>query len=179
MGIWYGVQPAWWAPLERDARHRFGDDLRHAYGRGRLTYRLNGLDVIGEPVPAPVTVRFFDEPPYPAFGQRPRDFPRVYAKAGAASKHRHGADDALCLWQPYDPEERRWTSSKGLLDLFEIVRTHLFMEHWWRLTGGDDGGEWLIEDAPHGLPGSSTWAPSSSSRPRRRRAVGRGPRPPL
>ncbi|MFK0235392.1 hypothetical protein [Streptomyces vinaceus] len=175
MGIWYGIRPRWWAPLERDARHRFGDDLRHSYGKGRLTYRLSGLDVFGEPTPVPVTVCFFDEPCYPTFGQRPQDFPRIYAKLGAASKHRYSTDGALCLWYPYDPEERRWTSPKGLLHLFEIVRTHLFLEHYWRLTGG----EWLVEDAPHGLPGGNAWVPASSARPRRRRAAGRGPRPPL
>ncbi|WP_405442551.1 hypothetical protein OG373_34815 [Streptomyces avidinii] len=122
---------------------------------------------------------FFDEPCYPTFGQRPQGFPRVYANPGTASKRRYSTDGAMCRWYPYDPEERRWTSPKGLLHLFEIVRTHLFLEHCWRLTGGENGGEWLIEYAPHGLPRSSTWVPASSSRPRRRRAAGREPRPPL
>jgi len=122
MPLWYGAQPAWWAPLERDARRHFGDSLQHTYDRGTLTF-----------------------------------------------------DDALCLWYPLDPEERRWTSSKGLLDLIETVRTHLFLEHYWRLTGGEQGGQWLVEDAPHGML-ESAWR--SSRRHRRRTAAGPGPRPP-
>ncbi|MFH8564630.1 hypothetical protein [Streptomyces sp. NPDC017988] len=121
-----------------------------------------------------MTIRFFESPPYATYGQKPEDFPRVHAKPGAASKHRYADDDALCLWYPYDPVEHRWTSDKGLLDLIEIVRRHLFLEHYWRLTGGVHGGRWLVEDAPHGLPGSGAWR---SSRPQRRRAVGHGHRP--
>ncbi len=78
-------------------------------------------------------------------------FPHVHAKPGAASKHRYPGDDALCLWNPRDPPDRRWTSDKGLLDLIEIVRRHLFLENYWRATGGHRGGQWLVEDAPHGL----------------------------
>ncbi|MGW7406816.1 hypothetical protein ACWGI9_24365 [Streptomyces sp. NPDC054833] len=176
MPEWYGVQPVWWAPLERDARLHFGDALRRTYRRDSLTYLLSGLDVIGEQDPVDVRIRFYKDPPYKTYGQRPRDFPRVHAKPGAPSKHRYSNDDALCLWHPLDPEERRWTSSRGLLDLIEIVRTHLFLEHYWRLTGGEQGGWWLVEDAPHGMPGSG--ACRSSQRHRRRTAAGPGPRPP-
>ncbi|MGI3200604.1 hypothetical protein ACRJ4W_23030 [Streptomyces sp. GLT-R25] len=147
MSVWYRAQPVWWAPLERDARRHFGDALRHTYHRDSPAYDLAGLDVIGEPDPLDVRIRFYKEPPYLTYGQRPEDFPRVHAKPGVPSKHRHSFDDALCLWYPLDPEERRWTSSKGLLDLIEIVRTHLFLEHYWRLTGGESGGQWLVEDA--------------------------------
>jgi hypothetical protein len=174
MPVWYGVQPAWWAPLERDARRRFGSALLHTYHRGSLTYELSGLDVIGEPAPVNVKVRFYENPPYATSGQGPRDFPRVHAKPGASSKHRYSDDGALCLWHPLDPEERRWTSAKGLLDLIEIIRTHLFLEHYWRLTGGEHGGRWLVEDAPHGMPGSGAWR--SSRRDRRRATNGPGPR---
>ncbi|MGX1471494.1 UNVERIFIED_CONTAM: hypothetical protein RKD50_000302 [Streptomyces canus] len=58
MPLWYGAQPAWWAPLERDARRQFGDALRHSYRRDSLTYELTGLDVIGEPDPIDVRIRF-------------------------------------------------------------------------------------------------------------------------
>jgi hypothetical protein len=139
-----------------------------------LTYELSGLDVIGEPAPVNVKVRFYENPPYATYGQGPRDFPRVHAKPGASSKHRYSDDGALCLWHPLDPEERRWTSAKGLLDLIEIIRTHLFLEHYWRLTGGEHGGRWLVEDAPHGMPGSGAWR--SSRRDRRRATNGPGPR---
>ncbi|WP_225858943.1 hypothetical protein [Streptomyces albicerus] len=176
MPVWYGAQPAWWAPLERDARRRFGSALRHTYRRDSLTYELTGLDVIGEPDPIDVNISFYKEPPYLTYGLKPQDFPRVHAKPRAPSKHRYSEDDALCLWHPLDPEERRWTSSKGLLDLIEIVRTHLFLEHYWRLTGGEHGGQWLVEDAPHGMPGSGAWR--SSRRQRQQVAGGRGPRPP-
>ncbi|MEV4032311.1 hypothetical protein [Streptomyces umbrinus] len=176
MSVWYGAQPVWWAPLERDARRHFGDALRHTYRRDSLTYELTGLDVIGEPDPVDVRIRFYKEPPYLTYSQRAEDFPRVHAKPGVPSKHRYSFDDALCLWYPLDPEERRWTSSKGLLDLIEIVRTHLFLEHYWRLTGGEPDGQWLTEDAPHGIPGSDVCR--SSRRHKRRTAVGPGPRQP-
>jgi hypothetical protein len=66
------------------------------------------------------------------------------------SLHRFG-DNALCLWQPRDPPERRWTSKLGLLTLIELIRRHLFLELHWRKTGGQRCGVWLLEDAPHGL----------------------------
>jgi hypothetical protein len=116
-----------------------------------LTYELTGLDVIGEPDPVDIRIRFYTDPPYPTYGQRPEDFPRVHAKPGARSKHRYSFDDALCLWFPLDPDERRWTSSRGLLDLIEI-RTHLFLEHYWRLTGGESGGQWLFASIIHESP---------------------------
>lgn len=171
--MWYGVQPAWWAPLERDARLLFGSGLRHQYRPGALTYYLDGLDVIGEPHPVAVSIRFFEAPPYATYGQDPADFPRVHAMRGLASKHRYPDDDALCLWFPGDPVANRWTSSKGLLDLIEVVRTHLFLEHYWRITGGDHGGHWLVDDKPHGFPGGSVWRGSLRRTPR----AGRGRRP--
>ncbi|KAA0930766.1 hypothetical protein FGF04_29025 [Streptomyces apricus] len=141
-----------------------------------MTYDLTGLDVTGESDAIDVRIRFYADPPYPTYGQKPEDFPRVHAKPGASSKHRHLPDDALCLWYPLDPAERRWTSSRGLLDLIEIVRTHLFLEHYWRLTGGESSGQWLIEDAPHGMPESGAWR--SSRRHKRRTAAGPGLRQP-
>jgi hypothetical protein len=93
MPLWYGAQPAWWAPLERDARRQFGDALRHSYRRDSLTYELTGLDVIGEPDPIDVRIRFHADPPYSTYGQRPEDFPRVHAKPGVPSKHRYRFDE--------------------------------------------------------------------------------------
>ncbi|MFI5494536.1 hypothetical protein [Actinoplanes sp. NPDC051859] len=98
-----------------------------------------------------MTIRFYAKPPYGTYGLPPEDFPRVFAKPGATSKHRYPRDDALCLWQPHDPPDARWTSSKGLLDLIEVARRHLFLENHWRETGGPNGGEWVLPDAPHGL----------------------------
>jgi hypothetical protein len=150
---WYGATLAWWAPLEREARHRFGPTLQYKYGRGTLTYVVEGLGVIGDSDPVTMTIRFYAKPPYDTYGLPPEDFPRVFAKPGATSKHRYPDDDALCLWHPHDPPDARWTSSKGLLDLIEIAHQHLFLENHWRETGGPDGGEWVLPDAPHGLDG--------------------------
>ncbi|MET0522405.1 MAG: hypothetical protein ABW156_10610 [Jiangellaceae bacterium] len=94
---------------------------------------------------------YYADPPYPTYGLPAQDFPKVFAKPGATSKHRYRHDDSLCLWQPQDPTESRWTSDKGLLDLIEITRRHLVLENYWRETGGEHGGIWVLPDAPHGL----------------------------
>jgi hypothetical protein len=171
---WCGATLAWWAPLDRDARHRFGPTLRHEYGYGKLTYYVDRLEVIGDPEPVDVEIRFYAEPSYDTYGLPPQDFPRVHAKSGASSKHRYGWDDALCLWQPDDPADERWTSDKGLLDLIEIIRRYLFLENYWRDTGGHHGGEWILEEAPHGLSrgGGTAWRS-----PRPPKEVGRRRRP--
>jgi len=145
MGWWYGATPEWCLPLERDARRRFGPLITWRYERDRLTYWIRELEIAGDTDLVTLEIRFYRKPLYPMWGQRPEDFPRVFAKPGERSKHRH-IDDALCLWYPYDPPERRWTSDKGLLDLIEISRRHLFMEAYWR-----DKKVWLLDDAPHGL----------------------------
>lgn len=142
---WYGERAAWWMPFERDSRRRYGPALQHTYGPGRLAYLLDGLDVIGDRKPVTVVVLFYAAPPYPCYGQEPQDFPRVYAKLGASSPHRH-PDGALCLWYPWDPPDRRWHSDNGLADLIAITRRHLFLENHWRTTD-----QWVIEDAPHGI----------------------------
>jgi hypothetical protein len=152
---WYGTRAAWWAPLERDARRRFGPALRHRIGPPRiwhrddprtLAYFVGGLEVIGEPAPVDVEIRFHAEPPYDTYGLLAQDYPHVFAKTGARSIHRL-QDGSLCLFAPFDPPERRWTSDKGLLDLIELTRQHLFYEVCWRVDR-----KWPAEDAPHGLP---------------------------
>ena len=60
-------------------------------------------------------------------------------------------DDALCLYHPDDPPERRWTAADGLVSLFNIVVNHLFCELRWRNSGGPDGGVWPLDEAPHGF----------------------------
>ncbi|WP_143226971.1 hypothetical protein [Actinomadura mexicana] len=97
-----------------------------------------------------MSIEFFADPPYTTYGQPPEDHPRVWAKTGASSPHRN-PDGSLCLWYPLDSESRRWTSDKGLLDLIWIVQRHLFLENYWRMSGGHRGGKWILEDAPHGL----------------------------
>lgn len=155
MTSWYATDAAWWAPLERDARRRLGPVLRRRYGPARLwhhhdlrmlTYFVDGLEVVGDPDPVDVEIRFHAAPPYDTFGLPAGDYPRVFAKAGVTSKHRY-PDGSLCLWTPWDPPRRRWTAEKGLLELIELTRQHLFLENYWRRFQ-----VWLVEDSPHGLP---------------------------
>lgn len=181
MTWWYGRSPARSVPFERDARRRFGPTLRRTCRigcvnhptcirclHGHLKYELIGLEVIGDPEPVDVTIQFSEVACYETFGLPPEDFPLVYAKPGASSPHRHPGG-ALCLWHPHDPRTKRWTHDKGLLDLIEITRRHLFMENHYRETN-----EWLLDDAPHGLTGkekSSPWRP-----PKQRLTSGAGRR---
>lgn len=67
------------------------------------------------------------------------------------SKHRMPEDDALCLWFPWDPPERRWISTDGLVVLLDLVTDHLLCEDHWRATGGADGGIWPSNEAEHGF----------------------------
>jgi hypothetical protein len=152
---WYATDAAWWAPLDRDARRRLGPALRHRYGPARLRHRedtrtlsyfVDGLDVVGDRDPVDVEIRFYAEPPYDTYGLAPSEYPRVFAKPGASSKHRQ-PDGSLCLWTPWDPPDRRWTADKGLLELIELTRQHLFLENYWRRFK-----VWLVQDSPHGLP---------------------------
>lgn len=143
---WYGLDAVWRVLLERDARRTFGDALRHTVTHNELTYQLDDLDVPGDPQRRTIRITFHAQPPYPTYGQRPQDSPRAHVTPRARSKHRYPDDDALCLWHPHDPPQRRWTSDQGLLVLIELVRRHLFLELRWRQTG-----TWLLEDAPHGF----------------------------
>jgi hypothetical protein len=61
-------------------------------------------------------------------------------------KHTYGRNQ-LCMWFPSDPAERRWQREQGLLKLVDTSVTHLFKELYFRETG-----EWLGEEAPHGVP---------------------------
>lgn len=124
-----------------------------------LTYRHAGLDVPGRREAVPVVVVFYEDPDYESYGLHPRDYPRVFADVGRQSPHRL-TDDALCLYYPQDPPERRWIHTNGLVALFEIVRRHLLFEDYWRETGGFGDhrgrhrGTWLSDEAPHGFDGN-------------------------
>lgn len=148
-GLWYGLDAAWRTPLQAGARRRYGEALTATLGPGTLVYRLAGLDVVARPEPVPVTVIFSDRER--RLGLPAWDMPEVFADPGAASKHRNG-DDSLCLYYPLDPQERRWHSELGLGVLFSLIADHLFAELRWRNTGGTDGGVWVLDEAPHGLP---------------------------
>lgn len=115
-----------------------------------------GIDIPGRREPAPVRIEFHERPDYDTYGLPAIDYPRVFADPGAISKHRLPAD-ALCLWFPRDPEDRRWNHGDGVVALLNLARNHLFFEDHWRTTGGFGGpglpeGEWLGDEAPHGFP---------------------------
>lgn len=143
---WYGSSPQWRILVEAQARRQYGTRLHVSLAAGRLTYAID-LDVPGRIDPVPVTVAFYDAPPYDCYGLAPADYPRMHAEPGAASPHRMPDDDALCLWYPADPPERRWTADKGLLDLLDVVTSHLLFEAHWRTTGG----RWAGDEAAHGF----------------------------
>lgn len=157
-GLWYGARPAWQLRLERDVHREHHRHLRCEQGigitwrdsTGWLAYHHDGLDVPGFNAPVPVTVAFFESPPYDTYGISPANYPRVWADCGAVSPHRM-PDDALCLYYPRSPVELRWTAPDGLLPLLNLVRDHLFFEHYWRITGGHPRGRWLGTEAPHGF----------------------------
>ncbi|WP_454850189.1 hypothetical protein [Promicromonospora soli] len=115
-----------------------------------LVYEIPDLEVVGREEPTHVTVRFHRHGGEETFGLDPRDFPKVYT-APADSPHRY-PDDALCLYYPLDPPWRRWRSSDGLDVLLTLVANHLFAEDYWSATGGTDGGQWVLDEAPHGIP---------------------------
>jgi len=156
LGPWYGTDPAWRIPLEARARRRFGSALHVNQVARQLRYVLDGVDVRGRAERVPVRVVFWADPRWDPeygdlnFGLRPQDYPSVYADSGALSKHRM-PDDGLCLYCPRDPPERRWQAEQGLDVLFDLVAEHLVAEDWWRDSGGEQGGEWVLDEAPHVL----------------------------
>lgn len=147
---WYGTSPAWRVAAEAGVRRAYGDHLRVTEWPGRLEYRI-ALDVRGPNELVEVTVVFYADPPYETYGLAPSDYPRVWAERGQGSKHRMPDDDALCLYYPLDPPQRRWTADTGLLDLLDIVVDHLGYEAYWRATGGPAGGVWRGDEAEHGF----------------------------
>jgi hypothetical protein len=151
---WYASSPAWRAALEARARREYGFRLSARLEAGQLTYAVD-LDVPGRLKPVPVAIIFYETPPYDCYGLPPANYPRVHAEHGALSPHRMTTDKALCLWYPLDSSERRWTADKGLLDLLDIITSHLLWESHWRLTGGVTGGIWAGDEAAHGLGGEA------------------------
>lgn len=151
---WYGATAAWWVPFQRDARRKYGEQIQIVHGLDTLAYKTK-LEVPGLESLVPVTIRFYAEPPYDTYGLSPQDYPRICAAADDPSPHRM-PDRSLCLYHPHDPLEQRWRSDLGLLSLINLTRDHLFFEHYWRSTGGHDGGIWLGHEAEHGFQASRT-----------------------
>ncbi|MGV2984411.1 hypothetical protein ACNPNP_11980 [Microbacterium sp. AGC85] len=56
-------------------------------------------------------------------------------------------DDSLCLYYPNDPPSHRWTSDKGLEELFALAARHLFADEYWRSSNAT----WPFAEAPHGF----------------------------
>lgn len=164
-GAWYATDLDFQAALLRDIdahdehagliTSTLTGPSRHR-GRDRVwTFTHAGLNVPAREDRIPVSVEFHEQPNYVTFGLAPYDFPVVFADPGAESKHRHQNIDALCLWFPGDPEDRRWHYTDGLVALFNLARNHLFYEAYWRATGGHGGpgqreGTWLGDEAAHG-----------------------------
>lgn len=146
---WYGADSSWTIPFQRDARRHYGSDVTVDLGHDHLIYHHGGLDIPGRDEPVPATIVFEARPRYDTHGLAPQDYPRVYADAGLQSPHRM-PDDSLCLFYPGDPPDRRWTAKDGLLALLDLTGDHLFLETYWRHTGGHRGGKWLAPEAPHG-----------------------------
>ena len=143
---WYGADPAWRYPLERDAKRRYGADLRVVETPDQLTYIHDGIFVRGREEPVPIEIKFHRYPPYNTYGLAGSEYPRVFADPKAESKHRMPDDDALCLYYVRDDDERRWRSENGLQSLIDLVADHLCFEDYWRMTG-----TWLGPEAPHGI----------------------------
>lgn len=91
-------------------------------------------------------------------GWRPGSEPRVFALDGPMpSPHRQPEPDLghndpkaggcreLCLYYPWDPVERKWRPTLGILGLLDMARRHLEAEFLWRAGYG-----WPIKEAPHG-----------------------------
>lgn len=151
---WYGNDPVFRIMVERNLRAVCGVG-RPARGQllgDRLVYVFGDLEVPGDLARHDLKVVFRPGPlPAWASGIAACDYPSVYTSVDRPRKHFH-SDGALCLWASFDPPERRWWHGDGLLPLVELARRHLFFElHWWR-TGGGRGGEWLGDEAPHGVP---------------------------
>lgn len=82
---------------------------------------------------------------------------RAVPKSGRGRrwKHRNSLDGILldlCLWDPHDPEEIRWSWDDGLEAYIRIVARHLIYEELWRRTD-----LWPVEDSPHGTPPDGAW----------------------
>jgi hypothetical protein len=140
---WYGADPCFWYPLERQARSQLLESYTFSYRPDLLRYHVEALVVPGDQLRHDITIEFWRRPPYSTLGLRPQDYPRIFTSVQRERKHVFG-DNSLCIWQPRDSEARRWTSPLGLLILVEMVRWHLLLEMHWFLTC-----EWAMEDAPH------------------------------
>ena len=132
-GPWYG-EDRQRILFERGARARFPgircETLRPGGGR---VYRLT------------VEVPHFDNRLVQiSFRKKTPSVPRITADGPSASPHRY-ADNDRCVWEPDDPEDRRWVVADGLLELIGLIMCNLFREAYWRLTG-----EWVGPEAAHG-----------------------------
>ena len=75
---------------------------------------------------------------------------RVFADGPTRSRHRY-EDGSLCMWHPDDPLELKWAPDRGLADLIEMTRRHLFREAYWRETGTWLGPEVHFDEEGKGV----------------------------
>lgn len=148
--------------LERGLERHF-DDVRRGGSdeqvaiepsADRLTYTITGMTVPGDPFRHEVRIEFHRTPDYTTFGLAAEDFPRVWTDDQRPKLHAYPIPTTslgpLCLWYPRDPPSQRWTSRETLVELIELVRRHLYLEHHHRVHG-----VWLMDDAPHGIAEAS------------------------
>jgi hypothetical protein len=134
MSAWFDDLPSLYA-FEREARRELGGlERRVRPSPRRLVYELS-LDVPGYAEVRAVRVEFL---------AGPVPVPHVYADGPGESAHRY-ADDALCMYHPHDPADRRWVPEDGLASLIDYFRTHLFQE-----AEARNGQSWPGDEAPHG-----------------------------
>lgn len=93
---------------------------------------------------ATIDVPFYEARRVEIFIPKPSLSPRVRADGPESSPHRF-SNGELCMWVPSDPAAHRWAYERGLLDLLDTIRAHLFREAWWR-----EHDEWLGPELPHG-----------------------------
>ncbi|HEY0238710.1 MAG TPA: hypothetical protein VGC37_08695 [Friedmanniella sp.] len=136
--------------MEGDALRDHAPHLTVKRDRRRLTYQHAALRVPGRHTPAQVRIEFWADAPE-TYGLPPQDYPTVRVDPSLPSPHRM-PDRSLCLFYPDDPPERRWIAHRdGLNTLLVLIEHHLFAEDVWRMSGGEHGGVWVLDEAPHGL----------------------------
>lgn len=152
---WYAHDSSWRLPFEAAAMRAHSGKLSAKTHERKLIYEHDGLEVVGSDSCVAITIVFDADQQTKHFGLNPVDYPSIYVapEAGARSTFPHRMPDGgLCLFYPEDPPEQRWQSENGLEVLLGLIANHLFAEDYWLATGGVDGGEWVIAEAPHGFP---------------------------
>ena len=71
-------------------------------------------------------------------------YPDIYTPGLTGLRHvfdKASSTPRLCVWYPFDPPDRKWTFDKGLLQLLDMIKMHLFKEMRYKETGRWPGEE--------------------------------------